>query len=57
MFMTEPDAVEVDVTICSFDQPATVTPADHTWVEDQLPWIRMADDLQTYGQKRQNHTA
>jgi hypothetical protein len=43
--MAEPDADEVDVTVCSFDQPAAVTPADHTWVEDRLPWIRLADDL------------
>jgi hypothetical protein len=57
MFMTEPDADEVDVTVCSFDQPARVTPTDHTWVEDRLPWIRLADDLLTYGQNRQTHVA
>ena len=36
---------------------AIVTPADHTWVEDRLPWIRPGDDLPTYGQKRQTHAA
>jgi len=45
-FLAGPDADEVDVTVCSFDQPTTVAPADHTWVEDQLPWIHLADDLQ-----------
>jgi len=51
-FLAGPDAGEVDVTVCSFDLPSTVTPADHTWVEDQLPWIRLADDLPNYRQKR-----
>lgn len=53
-FMAQPDAGEVDVTVCSFDQPATVTPTDHTWVEDRLPWIQLADNLPIYGQKRQS---
>ena len=44
-FLAAADAGEIDVTVCSFDQPTTVTPADHTWVEDRLPWIRLADDL------------
>src|SRR5438105_10609404 len=54
-FLAGPDADEVDVTVCSFDQPAAVTPADHTWVEDRLPWIRLADNLPTYHQQRQTH--
>jgi len=56
-FMSGPDADEIDVTVCSFDQPATVTPADHTWVDDRLPWIRLADDLPTYERKRKTHAA
>jgi hypothetical protein len=51
-FLSEPDADEIDVTVCSFDQPAMVTPGDHTWVEDRLPWIHLADNLPTYMQKR-----
>ena len=51
-FMTGADADEVDVTVCSFDQPKAVTPEDHTWVDDRLPWIRPADDLPSYGQSR-----
>jgi hypothetical protein len=51
-FMTDPNADEVDVTVCSFDQPDTVTPVDHTWIEDRLPWIRLADDLPSYRQAR-----
>jgi hypothetical protein len=52
-FLSGPGAEELDVTVCSFDDPAGVTPADHTWIEDRLPWIRLADDLPTYGQERQ----
>ena len=54
-FRAGADADEIDVTVCSFDQPSTVTPADHTWIEDLLPWIRLADDLPTYPQKRRTH--
>ncbi len=54
-FLAGPDADEVDVTVCSFDQPTTVAPTDHTWVEDVLPWIRLADDLPIYRQKRETH--
>jgi hypothetical protein len=51
--MTGPEADEIDVTVCSFDEPAKVTPADHTWVEDRLPWIQLADGLPTYRRKRE----
>lgn len=51
-FLTEPSADEIDVTVCSFDQPAILTPADHIWVEDRLPWIRLADGLPAYEQTR-----
>jgi hypothetical protein len=56
-FLAGPDAEEVDVIVCSFDQPTTVAPADNTWVEDELPWTRLADDFPTYRQKRQNHAS
>ena len=51
-FMTGPEADEVDVTVCSFDRPDSVSPADHTWVEDRLPWIPPLDGLPAYEQKR-----
>jgi len=50
--MTGPEADEVDVTVCSFDRPDSVSPADHTWVEDRLPWIPPLDGLPAYEQKR-----
>ena len=51
-FMDGADADEVDVTVCTFDQPAAVTPGDHTWDEDRLPWIHLADGLPAYRQRR-----
>ena len=52
--MTDPEAEELDVTVCSLDHPETISPADHTWVEDQLPWIRLADELPVHPQKRRS---
>jgi len=54
-FMTVPEADEIDVTACTFDQPHPFSPADHTWTEDRLPWIRLADGLPVYEQNRPNH--
>ncbi|MCI0744331.1 MAG: GFA family protein [Verrucomicrobia subdivision 3 bacterium] len=51
-FMTGPEADEVDVTVCSFDHPEIVMPTDHTWTEDRLPWIHLADALPAYKQNR-----
>ncbi len=51
-FLAGADATEVDVTVCSFDQPDAVTPADHTWTDDRLPWMRLADGLPAYGRER-----
>ncbi|MCD6049656.1 MAG: glutathione-dependent formaldehyde-activating [Verrucomicrobia bacterium] len=51
-FITGPNADELAVTVCSLDDPALVTPSDHTWVEDRLPWIHLADGLPAYGQNR-----
>ena len=53
VFMAGPDADEVDVTVCSFDDPNVVTPEDHTWVEDQIPWVRADDGLRRYGRGRE----
>jgi hypothetical protein len=55
--MVTPQAREVDVTVCSFDHPDAVSPAGHTWVEDRLPWIHLADELPAYEQKGPNHLA
>lgn len=55
IFMAGKDAVEVDVTVCSLDEPTRMTPTDHTWVEDRLPWITLADGIPSYAQARPDH--
>ena len=36
---------EIDVTAASLDDPALVNPADHIFVGERLPWVKMADGL------------
>ena len=51
-FRSDQEAEEVDVTVCSFDYPELVSPADHIWIEDRLPWIQLADRLPAHVQNR-----
>jgi hypothetical protein len=51
-FMSGPDADEIDITVATFDQPEIVTPADHIWTEDRIPWIKLADKLPQHAQAR-----
>lgn len=38
-------AEEVDVTICTLDDPDALPPRDHTRTLGQLAWVRLADGL------------
>ncbi len=51
-FRTFPEAEEVDVTVCSFDNPDVVKPEDHTWVEDALHWVSLSDSLPQHQRTR-----
>ena len=51
-FMTGAGSNEIDVTVATFDRPEIVTPADHTWTEDRLPWIKLADNLPQHARAR-----
>jgi len=51
-FMTGAGSNEIDVTVATFDPPEIVTPADHTWTEDRLPWIKLADNLPQHARAR-----
>jgi hypothetical protein len=53
IFLSNPEADEIDVTVCSLEHPEALLPADHIWIEDKLPWIRPADGLPEYTQKRE----
>jgi len=46
---------EIDVTVCSLDDPAALAPRDHTYVSSQLPWIVLADGLHRYQEARVEH--
>jgi hypothetical protein len=39
---------EIDVTVCSLEQPGMAAPADHIWMQDAPPWDRPADGLPQY---------
>jgi hypothetical protein len=41
----EEGLVEIDITLASLDDPSLLTPTDHIWTEDQLPWVQFADGL------------
>ena len=53
-FLSSPETDEVDVTVSSFDHPERVSPADHIWTDDQLPWIGLADGLPTHARERRS---
>jgi hypothetical protein len=36
---------EIDVTTCSLDDPDAFPPTYHTWLHDELSWMRPADGL------------
>ena len=44
---------EIDVTICSLDNPALAAPVDHIWMQDALPWDRPGDGLPQHAAGRQ----
>ena len=46
------DSQEIDVTVCSLDDPATVAPHDHTYVSSQLNWVHLDDRLPRYDEAR-----
>lgn len=45
---------QVDLTVCSLDEPDRVTPKDHTYIRSRLRWIKPADGLPEYAQAREH---
>lgn len=41
---------ELFLTVGVFDHPERLAPARHAWVSQQLPWLRLADDLPRHAQ-------
>ena len=38
----------IDVNIASLDDPASIEPEYHAWVESRVPWLQIGDDLPRY---------
>lgn len=51
-FELDSAADEIDVTTSSLDEPHRVPPADHTYTESRLAWVKLADGLQEFRQSR-----
>ena len=43
---------DVDITICSLDDPEDVAPKDHTRVSSKLSWVRLDDELPVFKEER-----
>jgi hypothetical protein len=39
---------EIDVATCTLDAPEAFPPTHHSWLSDDLPWVRFGDGLPTY---------
>jgi hypothetical protein len=39
------DAACALITVSSLDDPATIQPSCHTWIQDKLSWIQISDSL------------
>lgn len=38
----------IDVNIASLDDPASIEPEYHIWIESRVPWLHIQDDLPRY---------
>jgi hypothetical protein len=38
-------SAEIDFTLVSLEDPESIAPASHNWVQDKLPWLTIDDDL------------
>ena len=45
---------EIDITICSLDEPDAVVPADHVWTSRQLRWAPVATDVPLFKRGRRD---
>ena len=52
IFSSQASPDEIDVTVCSFDDPSEARPADHTWIEDRVPWMREQNSLPEFPRGR-----
>ena len=43
---------EIDITLCSLDDPDAIAPADHTFASQQVRWLHLEDALPRYAKTR-----
>ena len=46
------EAPTIDITTCSLDAPAAFPPTHHSWLEDNVGWVRFGDGLPEFQQSR-----
>lgn len=45
---------EIDVTMCSLDDPEAFPPSHHIWLHDKLEWVRFGDGLPAHDETRKD---
>jgi hypothetical protein len=53
-FESTHSADQIDVTICSLDDPNGVAPRDHTFVASRIEWLALTDGLPHYQRARRD---
>ena len=43
---------QIDVTTCSLDEPARFPPTHHSWLGDDIAWVRFGDGLPGFRESR-----
>jgi hypothetical protein len=51
-FASDEHPDEIDLTICSLDDPELLPPEDHTRVSSRLSWVKLADGLPQHPEAR-----
>lgn len=51
-FQSSKYPAEIDVTVCSLENPEVLPPRDHTYASSKLPWVNLNDGLPVYAEAR-----
>lgn len=47
----------IDVTTCSLDEPQSCPPTHHSWLSDDIAWVRFGDGLPVFSESRNDSVA
>jgi hypothetical protein len=53
-FQRDDTPKEIDITMCSLDDPEALAPEDHTYVRSRLRWIVLSDGLPAHSTVRED---